>query len=86
MSYITLEKDADGILELIMDQPGEKVNTLGDEFIEAMTVAVNEIAAQKDDIKGVYIMLNIIRGIANFRTFLTIKFNVPYFRNDEKAK
>ncbi len=55
MGYITLEKDADGIIELIMDQPNEKVNTMGDEFIEAMASAVNEIAAQKDDIKGVYI-------------------------------
>lgn len=55
MSYITLVKDADGIIELIMDQPGEKVNTLGDEFIAAMTKAVNDIAAQKETIKGVYI-------------------------------
>jgi 3-hydroxyacyl-CoA dehydrogenase/enoyl-CoA hydratase/3-hydroxybutyryl-CoA epimerase len=55
MGYIRLEKDADGIIELIMDQPGEKVNTMGDEFIEAMAAAVNDIAAQKDDIKGVYI-------------------------------
>ena len=48
MGYIRLEKDADGILELIMDQPGEAVNTMGDEFIEAMTKAVDEIEAQKD--------------------------------------
>lgn len=55
MGYIRLEKGADGILELIMDQPGEKVNTMGDEFIEAITKAVDEIEAQKDDIKGVYV-------------------------------
>ena len=55
MGYIRLEKDDAGILELIMDQPGEKVNTMGDEFIAAITVAVDEIEAQKDDIKGVYI-------------------------------
>jgi 3-hydroxyacyl-CoA dehydrogenase/enoyl-CoA hydratase/3-hydroxybutyryl-CoA epimerase len=55
MGYIRLEKDANGILELIMDQPGEKVNTMGDEFIEAMAKAVDEIEAQKDDIKGVYV-------------------------------
>ena len=55
MGYIRLEKDSDGILELIMDQPGEKVNTMGDEFIEAMTKAVDEIEVQKDNIKGVYI-------------------------------
>lgn len=55
MGYIRLEKDDAGILELIMDQPGEKVNTMGDEFIAAMTKAVDEIEAQKDDIKGVYV-------------------------------
>ncbi len=55
MSYITLKKDEQGILELIMDQPGEKVNTWGDEFIEAFTQAVDDVAAQKDSIKGVYI-------------------------------
>ncbi|NRB41857.1 MAG: enoyl-CoA hydratase/isomerase family protein [Pseudomonadales bacterium] len=55
MGYIRLEKDDAGILELIMDQPGEKVNTMGDEFIAAMAKAVDEIEAQKDDIKGVYI-------------------------------
>lgn len=55
MGYIRLEKDADGIVELIFDQEGEKVNKMGDEYIEAMTKAVDEIEAMKDDIKGVYI-------------------------------
>ncbi len=55
MGYIRLEKDSDGIIELVMDQPNQKVNTLGDEFIEAMSQAVNDIAAQKDNIKGVYV-------------------------------
>ena len=55
MGYIRLEKDSDGILELIMDQPGESVNTLGDAFIEAITQAVDEIEQQKDSIKGVYV-------------------------------
>ncbi|NRA41193.1 MAG: enoyl-CoA hydratase/isomerase family protein [Pseudomonadales bacterium] len=55
MGYIRLEKDADGIIDLIMDQPGEKVNLMGDEFIEAMSKAVDDIEAMKDDIKGVYV-------------------------------
>lgn len=55
MGYIRLEKDKDGILELIMDQPGEKVNTMGDDFIAAMTAAVDEIEQQKEQIKGVYV-------------------------------
>lgn len=55
MSYIRLEKDTNGIVELIFDQPGEKVNKMGDEYIAAMTQAVNDLEAMKDDIKGVYV-------------------------------
>lgn len=55
MTYIRLEKDADGIVELIFDQPGEKVNKMGDEYKTAMTSAVAELVAMKDDIKGVYV-------------------------------
>ena len=55
MGYIRLEKDANGIVELIFDQPGEKVNKMGDEYVEAMTKAVAELEAMKADIKGVYL-------------------------------
>lgn len=55
MSYIRLEKDANGIVELIFDQQGQKVNTMGDEYIAAMTKAVDELEAMKDNIKGVYL-------------------------------
>lgn len=55
MSYIRLEKDANGIVELIFDQPGEKVNKMGDEYVAAMAKAVDELEAMKADIKGVYI-------------------------------
>ena len=36
MTYIRLEKDADGIVELIFDQQGKSVNVMGDEYAEAM--------------------------------------------------
>ena len=55
MSYIRLEKDADGIVELIFDQPGKEVNVMGDEYAEAMPRALDDLEAMKDDIKGVYI-------------------------------
>jgi 3-hydroxyacyl-CoA dehydrogenase/enoyl-CoA hydratase/3-hydroxybutyryl-CoA epimerase len=55
MSYIRLEKDADGIVELIFDQPGKSVNVMGDEYAEAMPRALDELEAQRDDITGVYI-------------------------------
>lgn len=57
MEYIRLEKDADGIVELILDQPGKSVNTMGFEYIEAMQKAVAklETMAADGEIKGVYI-------------------------------
>lgn len=55
MSYIKLKKDADGIVELIFDQPGEKVNKMGDAYIEAMAKAVARLEKDKDNIKGVYV-------------------------------
>ena len=55
MSYIRLEKDTDGIVELIFDQEGKSVNVMGDEYAEAMPRALDELEAQKDTITGVYI-------------------------------
>lgn len=55
MTFIRLEKDADGIVELIFDQPGKSVNVMGDEYAQAMPKALDELEAQKDAIKGVYI-------------------------------
>lgn len=57
MGYIRLEKDADGIVELIFDQPGKSVNTMGDEYNTAMQQAVAELGtmAQAGELKGVYV-------------------------------
>jgi 3-hydroxyacyl-CoA dehydrogenase/enoyl-CoA hydratase/3-hydroxybutyryl-CoA epimerase len=55
MSYIKLKKDADGIVELIFDQAGEKVNKMGDAYIAAMSKAVDDLVKMKDKIKGVYV-------------------------------
>ena len=55
MSYLRLEKDADGIVELIFDQAGKSVNVMGDEYAEAMPRALDELEAQRDTITGVYI-------------------------------
>ncbi|MEP4149330.1 MAG: 3-hydroxyacyl-CoA dehydrogenase NAD-binding domain-containing protein [Halioglobus sp.] len=54
MSYIRLEKDADGIVELIFDQQGKSVNVMGDEYAQAMPKALDEIEAM-DELKGVYV-------------------------------
>ena len=55
MSYLRLEKDADGIVELIFDQQGKSVNVMGEEYAEAMPKALDELEAMKDEIAGVYI-------------------------------
>ena len=36
MSNIRLEKDAEGIVELIFDQQGKSVNVMGDEYAAEM--------------------------------------------------
>ena len=57
MGYITLEQDSDGIVELIFDQPGKTVNTMGSDYQEAMTAAVAELKQRVagGGVKGVYV-------------------------------
>lgn len=57
MGYIRLEKDSDGIVDLIFDQPGKTVNTMGAEYDEAMRAAVTELKGmvEKGECKGIYI-------------------------------
>jgi 3-hydroxyacyl-CoA dehydrogenase/enoyl-CoA hydratase/3-hydroxybutyryl-CoA epimerase len=54
-NYIRLTKDSDGIVELIFDQPGEKVNKMGDEYLVAIKEAVEKLVADKANIKGIYV-------------------------------
>jgi 3-hydroxyacyl-CoA dehydrogenase / enoyl-CoA hydratase / 3-hydroxybutyryl-CoA epimerase len=57
MTYITLTQCEDGIVELVFDQPGSSVNTMGMEYDGAMREAVAQL--QRDvaagGIKGVYL-------------------------------
>ena len=57
MGYIRLEQDSDGIVELIFDQPGKTVNTMGQEYDEAMRAAVAELQERvaKGGVTGVYV-------------------------------
>ncbi len=57
MGYIRLEKDSDGIVELIFDQPGKSVNTMGVEYDEAMQKAIVELQAMvaAGGVIGVYV-------------------------------
>ena len=55
MTHIRLEKDADGIVELIFDQQGKSVNVMGDEYAQEMPGILDELEAQKETITGVYV-------------------------------
>ncbi|NNL11223.1 MAG: 3-hydroxyacyl-CoA dehydrogenase [Pseudomonadales bacterium] len=57
MGYIRLEKDSDGVVELVFDQPGKNVNTMGTEYDEAIHPAMDELEAMvtKGGVKGVYV-------------------------------
>lgn len=55
--YITLTIDADNILELIFDQQGKSVNTMGQDYFDAMTEAMNviETLIKNQEIVGIYV-------------------------------
>ncbi|CAA0087501.1 Fatty acid oxidation complex subunit alpha [Zhongshania aliphaticivorans] len=57
MTYIRLQKDSDGIVELIFDQPGKAVNTMGRDYDVAMRSAVAELVdmVAEGEVKGVYV-------------------------------
>lgn len=57
MGYIRLQQDSDGIVELIFDQPGKSVNTMGAEYDAAMKAAVAELEQKVagGEVKGVYL-------------------------------
>ncbi len=55
MSNIRLEKDADGIVELIFDKLGKSVNVMDDAYTAEMPKILDQLEAQKDSITGVYV-------------------------------
>lgn len=57
MGYIRFEQDSDGIVELIFDQPGKSVNTMGQEYDAAMQQAIVELQERvaAGGVTGVYV-------------------------------
>ena len=57
MGYITLDKGAQGIVELVFDQPGSSVNTMGLEYDAAMKAAVAALQGMvaAGGVTGVYV-------------------------------
>ena len=56
-SYIQIEHNSDGIVDLIFDQPGKKVNTMGVDFNDAMQAAISKLEAMvaAGNVKGIYL-------------------------------
>jgi len=55
MSSIRYEKDADGIVTLVLDAQGQSANTMNADFMASFKETVNQLEAEKDSIKGVVI-------------------------------
>ncbi|MTD44468.1 3-hydroxyacyl-CoA dehydrogenase [Conexibacter sp. W3-3-2] len=55
MSTIRYEKDADGIVNLVLDDPNQSANTMNAAFMASFKETVDQLEAEKDSIKGVII-------------------------------
>ncbi|MFC9841863.1 3-hydroxyacyl-CoA dehydrogenase NAD-binding domain-containing protein [Streptomyces sp. NPDC060223] len=53
--HIRWEEDADGVVVLTMDAPGQSANTMNRAFIEDLAVVVDQLEAEKDTVTGVVI-------------------------------
>jgi 3-hydroxyacyl-CoA dehydrogenase/enoyl-CoA hydratase/3-hydroxybutyryl-CoA epimerase len=52
---IRWEQDADGVVNLILDDPSQSANTMNEAYKASMAVAVERLEAEKDSISGVVI-------------------------------
>lgn len=53
--HIRWEEDADGVVVLTMDAPGQSANTMNRAFIEDLAVVIDRLEAEKDTVTGVVI-------------------------------
>ncbi|ACU74120.1 3-hydroxyacyl-CoA dehydrogenase NAD-binding [Catenulispora acidiphila DSM 44928] len=49
------DRDADGVVTLTMDAPGQSANTMNRAFVEALGPVLDRLEAEKDDIAGVVV-------------------------------
>lgn len=50
---IQYERDADGVVVLTMDDPGQSANTMNADYLASMEAAVDRLESESDDITGV---------------------------------
>jgi 3-hydroxyacyl-CoA dehydrogenase/enoyl-CoA hydratase/3-hydroxybutyryl-CoA epimerase len=51
--FIRWQADADGVVVLTMDAPGQSANTLSEQFVTALTETVARLRAERDHVTGV---------------------------------
>jgi len=54
-NHIRWERDADNVVTLTMDAPGQSANTMNRAFLEALGPVLDRLEAEKDDIAGVVV-------------------------------
>ena len=54
-NHIGWDKDADGVVTLTMDAPGQSANTMNRAFVEALGPVLDRLEAEKDEIAGVVV-------------------------------
>jgi enoyl-CoA hydratase/carnithine racemase len=52
---VRYERDAEGIVTLILDDPNQSANTMNELYIDSMNAAVERLYEEADDVKGVVI-------------------------------
>ncbi len=55
MSYVTYKKDVDGIVTMVFDDPGAKVNVMNSDFINGLNEAVGRLEAERETVAGVIV-------------------------------
>ena len=55
VSAVQYERDADGIVTLILDDPTSSANTMNELYLDSMKAAVDRLYAEQDDVTGVVI-------------------------------
>ncbi|MFF4648805.1 3-hydroxyacyl-CoA dehydrogenase NAD-binding domain-containing protein [Streptomyces sp. NPDC001380] len=54
-SAIRWEQDADGVVTLVLDAPGQSANTVGVAFTDALEAAVDRLEAERGSVRGVVV-------------------------------
>jgi 3-hydroxyacyl-CoA dehydrogenase/enoyl-CoA hydratase/3-hydroxybutyryl-CoA epimerase len=52
---ISYERDGDGVVTLVMDDPDQSANTMNERYIAAMTQNLDQLEADRDEITGVIV-------------------------------